>query len=397
MKQKVLLLFFVFILTGSLNAQELNVIYSQTIEAIGGQERWDKINTLYAEGSWRYPDGESMEFIYKSMYPDMARLDFIVEKEMHTISRYGSRGWLNDPKRIFLNYDKLNAAEQMVVNEGFLYVNNLINYREKGLELMFEGSIRIYDREFWMIRVMGFRDKEELYYMANDTYLPVMKQTYFEKDGQFSVVNYQIKEYSNIDGLWVPKEMFVTSQHLNVIVNFAGYSFNEYMERGDFRNPEEPDFTNNTLGLTEIEVQSYLHEEIPISKNMGVQIESLTNREVRLNAPISANSNMFNFASGTSVQSLLENSGWAYIRLVTDHLNPNPKIVTENSETTFRRPISSDFSAQIVIPSKQEVEKFLKEYRRSGRASIALEAIVQEGKNIYAIFKGNYTIIDQNS
>jgi len=40
-------------------------------------------------------------------------------------------------------------------------------------------------------------------------------------------------------------------------------------KKDDFKNPNEPDFTTNTLSFTKEKAQNYLHTEIPITRQMG--------------------------------------------------------------------------------------------------------------------------------
>jgi len=54
-----------------------------------------------------------------------------------------------------------------------------------------------------------------------------------------------------------------------------------------------------------------------------------------------------------------------------------------NLRQAFSGPITQDFSAQLVIPTKKEIDKFLDEYERFGKARITLEAVIEDkGKNM---------------
>lgn len=374
-------------------SQELEMIYEKTSKAMGGQEAWEKTTTIFAEGSWYFPEGEDISFIYKILNPDLARFDFFYEDELHTVSKYGRRGWINDPKKILPDYEKYDDAEKVAARSSFLYVNNLIDYKKKGLEIKFEGSVLINKKEVWLVRLVGFPDKEELYFISMEDYRPFIKQSYYTKKGRNSVVNYNIQEYRRAKGLLLPMKILVTSEHLNFTQNFTSYVINSSMEKSEFKDPNEPDFTTNTLDLTKEEAQNYLNTNIPITRRMGIEVETLTTNEVKLKAPIALNINHHQSAFGGSVDSLFLTAGWSYVRLIVNHIEPLPLIVGSKANTTFKRPITQDFAASLVIPSKREVRKFLKEYERNGKASITLEATIKDDGKTYAIFKGKYVVI----
>ena len=375
--------------------EELIMIYDSVSHSLGGKEAWENLETVYAEGTWKFPHGEERAFIFKSMYPDLARFDFRVEESSETISKYGKRGWLNDPEGMIENYDRFDEMEKIVARNVFLYENNFVDFEKKGLVMKFEGTVVISGEEVWLVRIGGFPDKEELYYISKDDFKPFIKQSYYFRRGRSGVVNYYIKRYMNVDGVEMPREILVTSQDLNIILNFSSYVFNNTMDKDDFKDPNEPDFTTNTLSFNREKAQDYLHSEIPITRKMGIEVQKLTTNEVKLKAPIALNINHMKSAFGGSVDSLFLTAGWSYIRLVVDHFDPLPLIIGNKARTTFQRPITDDFSAQILIPDKKEVDKFLDEYKRFGKARISLEAVIEEDGKTYAVFKGDYVVVKE--
>jgi thioesterase domain-containing protein len=369
------------------------MIYENTAKALGGKEKWEKIESLYVEGKWSIPHGEDIAFIYKTLNPDLNRFDFVYMGGLHTIANFGHKGWVNDPTGQIEGYERMETVEKVASRNAFLYENNFVNYEEKGLEIKFEGSVTIEDEELWLVRVLGFRDKEELYFISSGDYLPVIKQTYYFRKGLNAVVNYHITSYMNTGGLMVPREVLVQAQDLNLILSYSSYVPNYELERSDFQDPNQPDYTTNILSFSQEEAQDYLHTEIPITRKMGIEVQSLSNNDVRLMAPIAENANHFKSAFGGSVDSLFLTAGWAYIRLVVNHIEPMPTIVGSKAKTVFSRPITEDFTASLTIPDKKEVDEFLKRYDRFGRSRIKLKAVIKKDGNTYASFEGEYVIV----
>lgn len=147
------------------------------------------------------------------------------------------------------------------------------------------------------------------------------------------------------------------------------------------------------MRFTKAEAQRYLHDKIPITRQLGIEVHILKPDEVVLKAPLSLNSNHLGSAFGGSVDSLFLTTGWAYLRVLTDHLSHEPTIIGKHAETTFYQPIRHDFSAHIIVPDKKTKELFLSEYEINGKAKIILEAVITDKGKIYAGFKGTYVLL----
>lgn len=372
---------------------ELDTIYQNTAKALGGKEKWEKIESVYAEGVWSVPHGEEVGFIFKSLNPDLSRFDFVFNDVLHSYSNFGHKGWVNDPAELISGYERMDEVEKLTTRNAFMYMNNLVDYREKGLEIEFEGSVLIEDEELSLIRVVGFRDKEELYFISSETHLPVIKQSYHSRKGRNGVVNYHITEYMTVGEIKVPREILVTSGDLNLKFRYSSYVLNYELDRSDFKDPNQADYTTNILSFSKEDAQDYLNREIPITRAMGIEVQTLSNNNVELKAPLALNANHFNSAFGGSVDSLFLTAGWTYLRLITNHYDPPPLIVGNKAETSFQRPILDDFVARMVIPPKKEVTEFLRNFEKFGKARIELKSEIKEGKRVYATFIGTYVVV----
>jgi len=269
----------------------------------------------------------------------------------------------------------------------------LLNYRQKGLGLELDGTVEIGDNRYWLVRIMGYKNKEELYFVNQETALVQIKQTYFYLKKRSGVVNYHIGGYRTIKGKKVPAEVQVVTGDHRIRLKFSSYVFDTDLDKSDFNDNQQIDYTTNILSFTKKEAQEYLHNEIPITRQMGIEVQNLNNEEVRLGAPLALNANHFNSAFGGSVDSLFLTAGWAYLRLITHHYKPDPTIIGNRSETTFYRPITRDFAAKLVMPEKKTVKKFLKDYDKKGKAKIVLQAIIEEQGKKYASFEGTYVLL----
>ena len=145
--------------------------------------------------------------------------------------------------------------------------------------------------------------------------------------------------------------------------------------------------------MTQAEAQQYIETHIPITKAMGMTINALSMEAVRVGMPIAENINHRGSAFGGSIDSLFLTTGWAFIRFLIDHYEPTPIIVGSRGETKFIKPILEDFEASLIIPPKEEIDKFLATFDRFGRARITTQAVIEKEDELYAQFEGDYVVV----
>lgn len=149
--------------------------------------------------------------------------------------------------------------------------------------------------------------------------------------------------------------------------------------------------------MTKTEIEQYLYKHIPITKALGVKAVAFSQGEVKFEAPLSKNINHRSTAFGGSISSLLITTCWSYLRLLLDEIQPIPRIVIGRSETKYLKPISSDFTAKLMMPAQQDVALFMETFQRFGKARIELSATIEQEGDLAAKFQGNFVAIKQKS
>ncbi len=139
-------------------------------------------------------------------------------------------------------------------------------------------------------------------------------------------------------------------------------------------------------------LQDYLYEHIPITKALGIVVLQADEQGVRLTAPLSNNINHRDTAFGGSVSSLLITACWGYLRILFDAEPSIPTIVVGRSGTDFMKPIHSDITAELILPSEKEVTHLRDMYERFGKGRITLRAAVQINSELCAYFDGDFVV-----
>jgi thioesterase domain-containing protein len=140
------------------------------------------------------------------------------------------------------------------------------------------------------------------------------------------------------------------------------------------------------------ELQEVLHSEIPLTKEIGIEVRKYTELSLTLYAPLENNINHKCTAFGGSLYSVSVLSGWGLIYLLLKQHGLSGHIVIQESTIKFLKPVVSNIISKCSFGSKEQYEKFIKMYKRKGIARIQLESHISSGTEANVIFSGSYVI-----
>lgn len=124
-------------------------------------------------------------------------------------------------------------------------------------------------------------------------------------------------------------------------------------------------------------LEKYVHEHIPLSKAMGVQVVAIGGGSVTLRAPLEPNINHRDTVFGGSASALAILAAWSLLhtRLVKEGMNT--RLVIQRNTMEYTRPIPGEFAATATLPEQGEWDRFLRTLERRGRARLQVEAVVE--------------------
>jgi thioesterase domain-containing protein len=123
-------------------------------------------------------------------------------------------------------------------------------------------------------------------------------------------------------------------------------------------------------------VEKYLHEHIPLSKAMGVEVLESSMEGVKLSAPLPPNINHRGTVFGGSAASVAILSAWAllYLRLKNECLSGN--LVIQKNTMTYVCPITGRFTATSALHDPAAWNRFTAMLRKRNRARIHVSSIL---------------------
>ncbi|MGL6246032.1 YiiD C-terminal domain-containing protein [Pseudomonas sp.] len=143
------------------------------------------------------------------------------------------------------------------------------------------------------------------------------------------------------------------------------------------------------------QLESVLHHDIPLTRDMGLKVLDWHDQQLRLHLPLDANVNHKSTMFGGSLYcgAVLAGWGWLHLRLREEGVEGG-HIVIHEGHITYPLPVTMDAIAICQAPSAVVWKKFLATYQRYGRARLALHSrIVNADNDDDAVrFTGQYVL-----
>ena len=142
--------------------------------------------------------------------------------------------------------------------------------------------------------------------------------------------------------------------------------------------------------MTEFDAEKYLHQQIPITRAMGVRVVAQDEHQFIVEAPVALNSNHLRSAFGGSINAVatLAGYGWLWLGL-RDHA---VHVVVAESSIRFLRPVRETIHATCLRPNHDDWTAFQTRFVEKGKAHITVRVNVVEEGQTAAEFEGIFVV-----
>ncbi|MES2439278.1 MAG: YiiD C-terminal domain-containing protein [Verrucomicrobiota bacterium] len=134
------------------------------------------------------------------------------------------------------------------------------------------------------------------------------------------------------------------------------------------------------------ETEAFFHEQIPITKAMGVAVESFADGALALTAPLEANHNHLGTAFGGSLSAIATLAGYGLLWLLLEDRRCH--IVVRNSSIHYERPVKGTIRAVCKSPDADKLATFKRKFARMGKARIRLHVTIEDAGEVCVEFEG---------
>ncbi|ANC01264.1 thioesterase [Pseudomonas putida] len=142
-------------------------------------------------------------------------------------------------------------------------------------------------------------------------------------------------------------------------------------------------------------LQAVLHSDIPLTREMGMQVIDWREQCLRLQLPLAPNVNHKSTMFGGSLYCAAVLVGWGWLHLRLRELGfDDGHIVIQEGQISYPLPVTGVAVARCPAPDEKAWERFLTMYQRRGRARLTLETLVSNaGSEEAAVrFSGQYVL-----
>ncbi|MCM2281694.1 MAG: thioesterase domain-containing protein [Bdellovibrionaceae bacterium] len=137
-------------------------------------------------------------------------------------------------------------------------------------------------------------------------------------------------------------------------------------------------------------LEARLHTQIPLSQWMGVRVVTAGPDEIRLECPLTQNHNHLGSAFGGSLSCLMILAGYCQAFQL---MGASGHVVLKSNSTDYRLPVIEPLRAVCERPPEEDVQEFLQQYAKKGKARIHLKmhTVLSDGRiacSMHAEFVG---------
>lgn len=137
-------------------------------------------------------------------------------------------------------------------------------------------------------------------------------------------------------------------------------------------------------------LENYIHEHIPISTSLGIQVTQASPQEVILSAPLFNNLNHKKTAFGGSLHAVATLTCWSLLYVNLKNTLECSEIVIANSDVQYLLPVTTNFEARCLMPDKKNWHQFIKILNRMHRARIKLSAQIFQNTKLAVDYHGTF-------
>lgn len=136
---------------------------------------------------------------------------------------------------------------------------------------------------------------------------------------------------------------------------------------------------------------AFLHDQIPLTRAMGVEVRSWDGRELCLTAPLEPNHNHLGTAFGGSLSALVTLAGYSLLWLLLGDREAH--IVIRDSSIRYRHPVRGELRALCRHPGDEAWQAFHAQFTSSGKARLTLHVVIVEDDRECVEFEGVFVAL----
>jgi thioesterase domain-containing protein len=136
------------------------------------------------------------------------------------------------------------------------------------------------------------------------------------------------------------------------------------------------------------QAEKFFHEQIPITRAMGLRVVAHDEAGFTVEAPVALNSNHLRTAFGGSINAVATLAAYGFLWMELNDAAAH--VVVAESSIRFLRPVRETIRATCLRPEAESLAAVRTHFTESGKARITLRVNVTESEETAAEFEGRF-------
>jgi len=206
MNKKIYQLVFVCLslcLPSLLIAENVETIIAKHVEAHGGLEKWNKVETIKITGQFTAFSIEKEFMAWKTSSGEYYA-DLQLGKHRVIEAFDGKKGWTIDPWQEINYARRINSGEENVFAQKAQFTTPFFNYKEKGHQVELVGKEKLEGLDVFVLKLTRSNGKVEKWYLDAKTYLEYKCESNWVDFARELPSETFFDDFRTVDGLVIP-------------------------------------------------------------------------------------------------------------------------------------------------------------------------------------------------
>ncbi len=193
---------------GDSKKPDLEQILASHYKAIGGLEKWQKLDTMIMKGTMT-SQKVSMPIIAYHKRPNKCRVEFRIKESLQAQVFNGMFAWQLNPLSGNPDPSPMSQSRSNYLKDTCDIESSLIDYKKKGHKVRFMGEEEIKGKKTYKISVKYRTGNVETHYLDTETYLTIKIEGIFNIEGNELRTTTKYTDYKNTNGYVVPYNLVI--------------------------------------------------------------------------------------------------------------------------------------------------------------------------------------------
>jgi len=186
-----------------LMAENVETIIAKHIEAHGGLEKWNQVETMRVTGQFTAFSIEKDFMAWKTRSGEYYA-DLQLGKHQVIEAFDGKKGWTIDPWQEIPYARRINSGEENVFAQKAEFTTPFFNYKEKGHQVEFVGKEKLEGLDVFVLKLTRTNGKTEKWYLDAKTYLEYKCESNWVDFARELPSETFFDDFRKVDGLLIP-------------------------------------------------------------------------------------------------------------------------------------------------------------------------------------------------